>query len=351
MATSPFEKSESHGRTLLQSWTSSILLHGLVLAMLLYWFGAPESGLGNRNGSLANFNKVGLEIKSAQTDEFEQRPNENESEATSSEANEQEAAETPEEVNPFDNLPEELTVTPLDEPEPILGSGLPTSVDTGLSREALLSGDSLSQEASGDLPPQTTAPLGIGESAFLGIRTQGEKVIFLLDRSSSMSGTFLESKVKPLAVAKSELKRSLNSLSSIHQFQVIFYHESTRALGSEEDAVKGIKMLPVSELNLNKARNFIDQTRADRGTDHLKALDLAISLHPDVIYFLTDADTKLSRVDLRRIQRMSQGTIINCIEFGKGPQIAGTGTHERNFLQRLSTDTGGLYRYFDITRF
>ncbi|MCA9040956.1 MAG: hypothetical protein KDA65_11460 [Planctomycetaceae bacterium] len=349
MATSPFEKPEQHGRTLLKSWSSSVLFHAMIFLGLLYWFGSPESGLGNRDGSLLNFNKVGLEIKSPQTDQFEARPDETVAETSTSEANVQPNVQ-PEE-NPFERLPSELTTSPLKKQDPVLGTGLPSSIDSALNRPSASSEGSLVQEASGDLPPQATAPLGIGESAFLGIRSQGEKVVFLLDRSSSMSGTYLDSKVKPLSVAKSELKRSLNALSASHQFQVIFYHETTWALGSREDVSTGIKLLPVSELNLNLAHNFVAQIRADRGTDHLKALELALSLHPDVVYFLTDADTKLSSNELRRLKRMSQGTIINCIEFGKGIQIAGTGAHERNFLQRLAADTGGTYRYFDITRF
>ncbi|MEZ6048460.1 MAG: hypothetical protein R3C11_23380 [Planctomycetaceae bacterium] len=351
MASPILNQSESANRTLLKSWSSSILFHLFLFLGLLYWFGSPESGLGNRDGSLMNFNKVGLEIKNPQSVEFEQRPEENQTEDSTSDSSETTSAKSDESQNPFDKLPATLEVTPLNEPDPVIGFGTPSSADSSLSSGGNSTGESILQEASGNLPPQATAPLGIGESSFLGMRTKGEKVIFLLDRSSSMDSSFHESKLKPLAVAKAELKRSLNSLSSTHEFQIIFYHETTQALGSSEDAVKGIKLLPVSELNLNKAMNFVDQIRADRGTHHLKALHLALSLHPDVIYFLTDADTQLDPGQLQTLKRMSKNTIINCVEFGKGPQMSGVGTQERNFMQRLAADTGGLYRYFDITRF
>lgn len=350
MATSQYEQTEHQGRTLLKSWFSSILLHLLLFFGLLYWMGSPGTGLGNRNGSLTNFNKVGLEIKSPQTEQFEQRPD-NAATASETASNEETSAADPEEsTDPFDTLPAELTTPTQDESESVLGMRLPSSVDSTLNSSAPL-GDSLVQTPSGDLPLQATAPLGLGESAFMGIRSQGEKVVFLLDRSSSMSGSLLGTKVRPIDVAKAELMRSINSLSGDHEFQIVFYHDDTRALNSPEGAIKGIKLLPVSELNLNLARNFVNQVRAEQGTDHFRALSLAVSLHPDVIYFLTDADSKLGTDDINRLRRMSQGTIINCVEFGRGSQLSGTGLNERNFMQRLSEETGGVYRYFNISEF
>ncbi|MAT14988.1 MAG: hypothetical protein CMJ46_06930 [Planctomyces sp.] len=350
MATSQYEQPEHQGRTLLKSWFSSILLHLLLFFGLLYWMGSSGTGLGNRNGSLMNFNKVGLEIKTPQIDQFEQRPEDNATPTETVSSEESNATDPTESTDPFDTLPSELTAPTNEESEPVLGMGLPSSVDSTFNNSAPL-GDSVVQSPSGDLPAQATAPLGIGESAFMGIRSQGEQVVFLLDRSSSMSGTLLGTKVRPIDVAKAELMRSINSLSGDHEFQIIFYHDDTRALNSAEGAIKGIKMLPVSELNLNLARNFVNQVRAEQGTDHFRALSLALSLHPDVIYFLTDADSKLGFDDINRLRRMSQGTVINCIEFGRGPQLSGTGLNERNFMQRLSDETGGVYRHFNITEF
>ena len=95
-----------------------------------------------------------------------------------------------------------------------------------------------------------------------------------------------------------------------------------------------------------KAESFIGSILADGGTRHMEALEMALRLGPDVIFFLTDAeDPKLSATELARIRRLNSGTSINAIEFGSGP--AGGG---QNFLKRLAEQNHGNYGYVDISK-
>ncbi len=146
-----------------------MVLHIALAALLVYLLGSSESGLGNREGSLKNFRNVGIHVKLPQTDEFEQTPTEEELINNSEET-------TPSEViseapfakilseDPFEKPPVELSLpeqgTNFDEVSlpPDFG-GAPSS--GGAS--------AISPQATGTLPSQTAAPLGIGESAFLGI--------------------------------------------------------------------------------------------------------------------------------------------------------------------------------------
>jgi hypothetical protein len=90
---------------------------------------------------------------------------------------------------------------------------------------------------------------------------------------------------------------------------------------------------------------FVGSIVADGGTDHVRALEVALKMRPDVIFFLTDADEpQLSRNDLDRIQRLNYGSVINAIEFGAGPKSGG-----QNFLQTLAAENAGQHGYVDVT--
>jgi len=85
---------------------------------------------------------------------------------------------------------------------------------------------------------------------------------------------------------------------------------------------------------------------ANGGTRHLEALQLALKMRPDVIFFLTDADEpQLTAAELARIQRWNYGTTIHAIEFAYGPQSSAD-----NFLIRLARQNGGQHAYVDLSR-
>jgi hypothetical protein len=72
---------------------------------------------------------------------------------------------------------------------------------------------------------------------------------------------------------------------------------------------------------------------------------MAISLGPDVIFFLTDADDMKAR-DVREVTELNKDRArIHTIEFGIGPEIAGETT-----LRDLAQANGGTYRYIDVDK-
>ena len=83
----------------------------------------------------------------------------------------------------------------------------------------------------------------------------------------------------------------------------------------------------------------------DGGTEHMLALRAALSLHTEVIYFLTDADL-MTNSDVSEVLAQSGTTRIQCIEFGRGTDIGGAGP-----LRRLASASGGTYRYIDVIKF
>jgi hypothetical protein len=176
---------------------------------------------------------------------------------------------------------------------------------------------------------------GTGRTSVFGIEGEGYKFAYVFDRSGSMEG-------RPLQAAKAELIASLKSLADNHQFQIIFYNSQPLRFSPSGEPNR---LFFASERNKNLAAKFIGSIVADDGTDHERALTLAINLRPDVIFLLTDADEpKLSPGQLDKINRRAEGITINAVEFGFGPQA-----ESDNFLVRLARGSGGRHAYVDIS--
>lgn len=170
-----------------------------------------------------------------------------------------------------------------------------------------------------------------------GIKGTGSRFVYVFDRSASMSGY----DSKPLRAAKQQLLESLKSLGSNHQFQIIFYNDTTTVFNPDPGPPE---MMFADDRTKRQAETFIRGMVADRGTDHLNALRLALSLGPDVIFLLTDAEGGFTARELSRVAQWNRSAaVINAIEFG-----VGSGRSNDRSLQRLAREQGGTYIYKNI---
>ena len=180
---------------------------------------------------------------------------------------------------------------------------------------------------------------GKAQTQVFGVRGEGSRFVYVFDRSSSMAGF----QGRPLAAAKRELIASLEHLDKVHQFQIIFYNQEPQVmrLGGAQTG-----MVFASDEGKKMATSFLSGIIASGGTQHMHALELALGMRPDVIFFLTDADEpKLLPDELAKIRRLNHGASINAIEFGAGAPAGAT-----NFLKQLARENGGNYGYVDVTR-
>jgi hypothetical protein len=151
---------------------------------------------------------------------------------------------------------------------------------------------------------------------------------------------------RPLRAAKSELNASLDDLERIHQFQIIFYNDQPTVFNLQHPLPP--TMLFGEEPTKRLAQKFVKGIVAAGGTRHMEAIQLALGMQPDVIFFLTDAaEPQLSPSDLAAIRRHNNrvGATIHAIEFGAGPDQGGM-----NFLKRLALQNHGSRVYVDVTR-
>ena len=182
-------------------------------------------------------------------------------------------------------------------------------------------------------------PGGKARTGVFGVEGEGNKFVYVFDRSDSMGGSGRNA----LSAAKAELLSSLESLESTHQFQIIFYNHGLLKFNPSGNPDR---LIFATEQNKAAARRFLDTVDADGGTNHELALSAALRLQPDVVFFLTDAEEpKLYPNQLAKIHRLAGGVTINAIEFGYGPQ-----QDADNFLVRLARENGGRHGYVDISR-
>lgn len=193
-------------------------------------------------------------------------------------------------------------------------------------------------------PGKMALPGGPLGASFMGSRDEGSKVIFVIDASGSMSTH------NSMQVAKSALISSLQALEETQQFLIIFYDDKPVVLNLKGDAKP--QLYAANATNKNLARQKVSGIQPGTGTQHVPALEMALRLQPDVIFFLTDAqEPPIYPAELEELKRNNKKkTRIHSIEFGIGPEISET-TYSNNFLRVLSRQNGGSYRYYDVTKF
>ncbi len=168
-----------------------------------------------------------------------------------------------------------------------------------------------------------------GLPEFMGVKGDGQNVVYILDFSGSMA----DEKISHLKI---QLKKSIFSLSSKNKFQVILFN--TFAI---ENPKKG--MLPATKQNTQACANWVDEEQVTGSTNPVQALEIALSqLKPDTIYLLTDGAFDSDADVFAVISRLNpEGKVqINTIGFGIGANV--------QVLERIAQENRGKYRYVDV---
>lgn len=171
---------------------------------------------------------------------------------------------------------------------------------------------------------------------FFGTREHAGSFTYVIDCSGSMI-TY-----NALGVAKRELVASLDQLPPDADFGVVFYNLHATTL-SDPQGRRGL--MSATTANKARARAQLGAIGPDGGTDHMLALRAGLALHPEVIFFLTDADL-MTDTDVMEILSEAGSTRIQCIMFGRGADLGDSAP-----LRKLAAATGGTYRYIDVTKF
>jgi hypothetical protein len=278
--------------------------------------------------------EIGLSIRPSTADNPLNSPVENDEPPVTIAAETLSAAVVPEMVP--DRPPVELQLPRPDVPAVIGTGGPPRSV---AQTDQILS----PTRASGGGGAKPGAAGTSHSTSFLGIQDAGKRYAYVIDCSGSMADH------EALRIAKSELMASLQRLNEAQQFQVIFANsEQIITL----DAGRAGVFYGTDSQRL-EVRLQIAAIRPDGGTNHTGALETALDLNPDVLFYLTDGlEPSMSASELARIRQRNRGTRIHTIEFGRGelPRDA-NGNPPPNFLTKLAAQNNGRSTYRDVTEF
>ncbi|HEX4142577.1 MAG TPA: VWA domain-containing protein [Pirellulales bacterium] len=204
---------------------------------------------------------------------------------------------------------------------------------SSLDRKELLSADAMVADPRA---PQNQQPMaagaGVGAAgagqggtghSFFGLEAAGDKVVFVVDISGSMSG-------RRFFRARNELRQSIENLRENQQFFVIFFNDGALPMPTE-------KLLPATRDNVNQTVDWLKYVECGGGTNPLPGLLLALQLHPDAIYLLTDG-----KFDPQVVWEVTQAEPpipipIYTISFANR-------TAEK-LLKAIAKETGGSYRF------
>jgi Mg-chelatase subunit ChlD len=200
--------------------------------------------------------------------------------------------------------------------------------------------------ASPSAPLRAAEPAAVGSDSqskvsLLGVEGKGTKFVYVFDHSGSMGVPAN----KPLDRAKKELLASVDGISDVQQFYIIFYNQDQKVFRIDPT---GGRLIFGTGTNKKLAKQFVDSIRAEGATRHVDALAMALRMHPDVIFLLTDGDPPddLTKDEQARLERLnSSGTTINVIQISPPPSEG-----QENRLEALAKHSGGQHVYIDFNK-
>ncbi|MGQ0633627.1 MAG: VWA domain-containing protein [Planctomycetaceae bacterium] len=171
---------------------------------------------------------------------------------------------------------------------------------------------------------------GLG-AGFFGTKTAGKTFVYVVDMSGSMKGRRFDR-------AQAELVRSIGKLGADQSFFVYFFNDRAYPLFDPRPA-KGL--LPATNGNKSRASRWIRTREPFSMTNPTLALQMALAMQPQVIYFLTDGE--LDDPDLvRRVIREANSakTQIHTIAFENEDGV--------RTLETIAAENNGTFRFIPV---
>ena len=198
--------------------------------------------------------------------------------------------------------------------------------DVGTTPPKTIQIDQAAKEQARDL-------FGIGEYVEETRGKESQEVVYVLDVSSSMTGSKLH-------LAVQALKDALNMLYERDSFNIVTFDSDVR--------VYSRAMLPANRDNLAKAYRFLDGTQIRSGTNLWGGLERALALEASTVVLISDGDPSRGITDPNQIlasarARNSSHARIMAIALGHGLSDEGV-----RLLKRLADEHGGQLLLIDL---
>jgi hypothetical protein len=119
--------------------------------------------------------------------------------------------------------------------------------------------------------------------SFYGAESSGNSFCFVVDGSGSMRGG-------PWEAARIELLRSIGSLKHNQKFYIIFFNKEVMAISEPGQNAPARSPLYATPDNIAHAKRWLDTLQIMTGDPPMKAMEAALQLECDCIYFLADGE-------------------------------------------------------------
>jgi hypothetical protein len=171
---------------------------------------------------------------------------------------------------------------------------------------------------------------GVG---FFGTQSRADSVVFIVDMSGSMNDREEPSKPRRFDRAVTELLRSLNALQPSQRFYIFFYNNVTHPMFDQHEA----KLVAATPGMRAKAERWVKSLHPDGDTAPEDAIDRALRLKPQVIYFLTDGEIPATTRDTAKRGNNGRKTVIHTIAFQSEEGV--------EMLRGIASDNRGKFRF------
>lgn len=162
-----------------------------------------------------------------------------------------------------------------------------------------------------------------GGTKFFGVNASGNAFVFVVDISGSMDGLRFRR-------ARAELHQTIESLQEEQSYCIIFYNHNTFVMPPG-------KLVPANQESFVQTKRWIKRVRCTGNTDPEPALRLAVRMHPDAVFLLSDGE--FDRLVAVRVSESQTGFRVPIHTIGF------TNREGEPVLKAISELTGGTYRY------
>jgi hypothetical protein len=176
---------------------------------------------------------------------------------------------------------------------------------------------------------------GAGEGAaeggvFFGLTTEGRRVVYVVDASRSMNHPHPGPMKTRFGRVKLELVRSIGAMRPEQEFFIVYFNDQAWPMPATSMKLA----IPSAQ---QRYLRWAVEAKASGKTDPEQALLMALSLQPDVVYFLTDGAFKPRVVDRVRTANQRLQIAIHTIGFGDDEGAP--------LLEDIATHSGGTYQF------
>lgn len=184
---------------------------------------------------------------------------------------------------------------------------------------------------------------------FFGTVAYGTRFIYVLDVSGSMKSKRGKGAGNTrLQCAIHELLYSVDNLTSDQFFYVVLFSDNTRQMFDEDTLVP--QLIRATPENKRRLRKWLEDVRADSGTDPRAALRMALRMSPSAVFLLSDGEFNGQKRKINRDLLHGNPSVEEVVAAHDGHRIpvhtfALEDRKNRVEMKALADQTLGEYRY------